>query len=300
MTRYGLKIRDVIRIASIILASLSASALHANAQQKPPIDVTGYKIDAAIDPATHMLTAVTTVTFKALQPAPVVQFGLHGALNVDKVTDENGNALNGQRGPNATVLVTPPAPLNVGTSYTWTFSYKGALEGQGGPVPGLKLASVGNPISYLLYAGAWFPMVGYQTDRFTADIRFHVPSGYEVVGSGPVPVEGAPNAHSISRSSRGKKSGRKQNNRTTVPAESTNLPTLAVPPDTTEYDFKWDRPGFPGTIVAGKFIETSPAPNIHIFTTAQYKPNAEDYGQSTLRILAYFSSTFGLPESYNI
>ena len=308
MTRNGSKTRHVIRITSIVLALFCATALSARAQEKPPIDVTGYKIDAAINPADHTLTAVTSVTFTALQPAPVVQFGLHGALNVEKVTDESGNLLNGQRGPNATILVTPSAPLTVGKSYTWTFSYKGALEGEGGPVPGLKLAYVGDPITYLLYAGDWFPMVGYQTDRFTADIRIHIPDGYKVVGSGPVPVAaastetpGTPTEHKKGKDQKVKR-GAKTKPATKASAEQATaaLPTLTVPPNTTEYDFKWDKPGFPGTIIAGKFIETSPAPNIHIYTTAQYKPNAEDYAASTLRIFTYFTSTFGLPETYNI
>jgi tetratricopeptide (TPR) repeat protein len=260
MTRLCPKTRRVICIASFVLAFVTVAALTAQAQEALSVDVTGYRIDATLNPADHTLKAVTSVTFKALQAAPVVQFELHGALKVDKVTDESGDSLNGQRGPNATILVTPSAPLTVGQSYTWTFTYGGALEGEGGPVPGLKLASIGDPISYLLYAGAWFPMVGYQTDRFTADIKVHVPDGYKVVGSGPV--------------------------------------TSAARPG--EYDFKWDKPGFPGTIIAGKFIETSPAPNIHVFTTAQYKQNAEDYAQSALRIFAYFTSTFGLPESYHI
>ncbi len=315
MTRTGSKTRQVIRLASIVLGLFSAAMLSAQVQEKPPIDVTGYKIDAAINPADHTLTAVTSVTFSALQPAPVVQFGLHGALNVEKVTDESGNLLNGQRGPNATVMVTPSAPLTVGKSYTWTFSYKGALDGEGGPVPGLKLAYVGDPITYLLYAGDWFPMVGYQTDRFTADIKIHIPDGYKVVGSGPVPVAEAPvNALASptpvkqqaghkkdERTSKRKSAGSKSAYSKSSASESlAALPTLTVPPNTTEYDFKWDKPGFPGTIIAGKFIETSPAPNIHIYTTAQYKANAEDYAQSTLRIFTYFTSTFGLPETYNI
>ncbi len=304
MTRIGSKTRHVIRIASIVLALFSAAALSAQAQEKTPIDVTGYKIDAAINPADHTLTAVTSVTFTALQPAPVVQFGLHGALNVENVTDESGNLLNGQRGPNATVMVTPSAPLTVGKSYTWTFSYKGALEGEGGPVPGLKLAYVGDPITYLLYAGDWFPMVGYQTDRFTADIKIHVPEGYKVVGSGPVPVADAskevPAPSTEHKKSKDRKDKHGSKGKSTTGETPATLPTLTVPPGTTEYDFKWNKPGFPGTIIAGKFIETSPAPNIHVYTTAQYKPNAEDYAESTLRIFTYFTSTFGLPETYNI
>jgi aminopeptidase N len=261
MTRTRLKTRRAARFASILLVLLAAAAPFARAQQKPALNITGYNIDATISPKDHMLTAVTGVTFTVLQPVPTVEFQLHGALKVDKVTDANGTTLNGERGPDATVLVTPASPLTVGQSYTWTFNYSGALEADaGGPVPGLKLAYIGDPITYLLYAGRWFPMTGYQTDRFTADIHVHVPAGYKVVGSGAVSASG----------------------------------------DATEYDFKWDKPGFPGTIIAGKFIETSPAPNIHVFTTAQYKTVAEDYAQSALRIFAYFTSTFGLPESTRI
>ncbi len=293
MTRIRSNIRHLVRISSIFVALIAAATFAAHAQEKSPINVMGYKIDAIINPADHTLTAVTSVTFKALEPAPVVQFGLHGALKVDKVTDESGNALNGQRGPNATILVTPSAPLTVGQSYTWTFNYDGDLEGEGGPVPGLKLAYVGDPISYLLYAGAWFPMVGYQTDRFTADIHVHVPAGYKVVGSGEVtPSAGTPLGAATpaeARAARAKKA-----------SEANSATQTSAPAGDVEYDFKWDKPGFPGTIIAGKFMETSPAPNIHLFTTEQYKANAEDYAQSALRIFAYYTSTFGLPESYHI
>jgi len=299
MTRLCQKTRHAV--ATTVLILIPFVALIAQAQNGQAINITGYKIDAALNPADHSLTAVTSVTFTALQAAPVVQFGLHGALNVDKVTDESGGTLNGQRGPNATILVTPSTPLTVGKSYTWTFSYKGALEGEGGPVPGLKLAYVGDPISYLLYAGAWFPMVGYQTDRFTADIKIHVPDGYKVVGSGSVSSgASALNALAALSSIRHKKNKHERKNESSDQETAAGLPTLAVPPGTREYDFKWDKPGFPGTIVMGRFIETSPAPNIHIFTTAQYKSNAEDYAQSTLRIFTYYASTFGLPETYNI
>jgi tetratricopeptide (TPR) repeat protein len=253
--------RQTVRIAFVLLALIAAAAPFAHAAEKAPINITGYSIDAAINPTDHTLTAVTSVTFTAQQAASEAEFQLHGALKVDKVTDANGTTLNGERGPDASVLVTPAAPLTVGQSYTWTFNYSGALESDaGGPVPGLKLAYVGDPITYLLYAGRWFPMVGYQTDRFTADIHVHVPAGYMVIGSG---------GHSAAEGA-------------------------------TEYSFKWDKPGFPGTIIAGKFSENSPAPNIHIFTTAAHNADAKDYGQSALRIFAFFTSTFGLPESNRI
>ncbi|HSY02582.1 MAG TPA: M1 family aminopeptidase, partial [Acidobacteriaceae bacterium] len=228
-----------------------------------PIQITAYNIDAELKPDTHMLTCVTRVTFMALDPVQTAVFDLHGALKVDKVTDSKNVSLSGERGAEATLRITPQTPLSKGQTYTWTFYYSGALESDaGGPVEGLKMAYVGDPASYLLYGGRWFPMVGYQTDRFTADIHVKVPTGYTVIGSGAQggakPAAGGEN----------------------------------------EYDFSWKKPGFPGTIIAGKFNPAvSPAANIHVYTTDAHKAAAQDYAQSALRIFAYYTSTFGLPES---
>jgi aminopeptidase N len=180
------------------------------------------------------------------------------------VTDTSGATLNGQRGPGATLVVTPSAPLAKGQAMTWTFHYSGKLETDaGGPVEGLKLAYVGDPISYLLYAGRWFPMTGYMTDRFTAEIHVKAPAGYRVIGSG-----------------------------------SSGKPATAAGGEE-EWNFKWDKPGFPGTIIVGKFDApvSGAAPNIHVYTTAAHKAAATDYAGTALREFAYFTSTFGFPES---
>ena len=104
------------------------------AEAKPPIEVTGYVIDAQVNPAAHTVTAQAKVTFTANQPSDVAVFELHGALRVTQVLDAGGASLNGERGANATVRVTPAQPLVAGQSYTWTFSYNGALTGaEGGP-----------------------------------------------------------------------------------------------------------------------------------------------------------------------
>ncbi|HTV82922.1 MAG TPA: M1 family aminopeptidase [Acidobacteriaceae bacterium] len=252
------------------LATLAAAALLAAlpcaAQAAPGVqtlNVTAYNIDAQIQPKDHTLTATAQVTFTSLNDQPAAVFDLHGALNVSQVTDASGAALNGVRGQDATLVVTPPTPLQKDQTYIWTFHYSGTLEnGNGGPVPGLQLASVEAPITYLLYAGEWFPITGYTTDRFTADIHVTAPSGYVVVGSG----------------------------RTGRPVSSLNGTT---------WDFKWDKPGFPGTIIAGQFTEVTPmdAPNIHIYCDAAHKAIANDYAQTALREFAYFTSTFGIPQS---
>jgi aminopeptidase N len=265
MTKMTLALRSALLHACVCMILIFGAATSLRAADRQPIDITGYKIDATLSPKDHMLTAVTHVTFTANEPVSTAVFDLHGALKVDKVTDEKNTPLNGERGAGASVRITPAQPLTQGQSYTWTFTYSGALPTDaGGPVEGLKLAYVGDPITYLLYAGRWFPMVGYQTDRFTAEIHVHVPAGYAVIGSG---VQGGAKPSS----------------------------------DGTEYDFNWTKPGFPGTIIAGKFNPAvSPAPNIHVYTTDVHKAAAQDYAQETLRILAYFTSTFGLPESSQI
>src|SRR5215467_1644013 len=168
------------------VALFFATAATLSAQQKPTINITGYTINAQLSPSDHKLSATAQVTFTALDNTDTAIFELHGALKVEKVTDTANKPLSGERGPNATVIVTPTTPLVKGQQYTYVFTYDGVLNGDAGsPVQDFTLAQVGDPITYLLYAGRWFPMVGYMTDRFTADIHVTLPKGYKVIGSGP-------------------------------------------------------------------------------------------------------------------
>jgi aminopeptidase N len=255
--------------AAMLAAALALPSLCAaqNVAPRPTLNITAYTIHVTIEPKDHTLDATTQVTFTSLDDLPSAVFDLHGALRVDKVTDAHGNQLNGTRGPDATLVVTPSTPLSKGQPQTWTFHYSGVLQnGDGGPVQGLKLAYVGDPITYLLYAARWFPMTGYMTDRFTAEIHVTAPADYRVVGSGsmgkPKPTGGGEE----------------------------------------EWDFNWTKPGFPGTIIAGKFDApvSGGAPNIHVYTTSAHKAVAADYAGTALREFAYFESTFGIPESTDL
>jgi aminopeptidase N len=233
--------------------------------QRPTIDITAYNIDAELDPDAHTLKATAKVTFAALQPIDTAVFQLHGALKVDKVTDAAGTVLSGERGTDSTIRLTLPNSLAKGASDTFTFEYGGVLSGaEDGPVEGLKLASIGNPISYLLYPARWFPMTGYLTDRFTAHIHITVPLGYRVVGSGAVtPI--------------GQSGG--------------------------TFEFQWTKPGFPGTIIAGKFNPALPAPSapyVHIWTTDARKTTAPDFADAAARQFNYFTGLFGPAESVKL
>ncbi len=242
--------------------------LHAQQPSKPTIQVTGYAIDAELEPADHTLRATTRVTFTALDNVDTAVFDLHSALKVSRITDAHGKTLSAERGANSTIRVTPGAPLAKGESATYTFVYDGTLSGtEDSPVEGLKLAVVTDPISYLLYAGRWFPTVGYLTDRFTADITVKIPAGYKVIGSGST---GA--AHSVSAGGH----------------------TLQ------QYDFRWDKPGFPGTIIAGKFgdpAQVAGTANIRVFTTEPHQSSAAPYAETASKEFSFFSDTFGGAES---
>ncbi len=355
------------------------------ADVKQPIDITAYVIDAQINPATHGLTAQAKVTFTANQPSDAAVFELHGALQVKQVLDGSGVALNGERGANATVRVTPAQPLVAGQSYTWTFQYGGMLTtADGGPVEGLKLASISDtpesPISYLLYSGRWFPLVGYTTDRFTAEMHVFVPAGYTVIGSGEThggdaktttvsteqahreaaaPAgqagssspqlqrrgEAAGQAPTTASEERAKHGVTVQNDDEGVDrppvsasaaksaAAATKTPAPATPaakaraarvaaakakaasgtqapssnamalPGGQEFDFSWTKPGFPGTLVVGKFlppVTEAGSPNIRVYTTDAHKASAAAYADTANREFAFFTSTFGPAESQRV
>lgn len=232
---------------------------------RPQLHVTGYVINSDLDPAVHRLTATAAVTFTALEDLTSPIFELNNGLQITKVTDASGKPLESERlTNNSTVRFTLATPIPKGTSTTYNFEYSGTLTGSDtSPVSGIKLASVEDPISILLYPGAWFPMNGLFTDRFTAEMHIRVPSDERVVGSG-------------------------------VAGQKT------LPGNRTQYDFKWTRPGFPGTIIAGKFLDPISAPgvnNIHVYVTEKRKPFAVDFAQTAAKEFEFMTSTFGQPES---
>ena len=243
--------------------------LHAYAAPvRPLIDITGYVINANLDPATGKLSATADVTFSALEDITTASFELNNGLNVTSLTDNAGTALNSERlASNFTVRVTLPTPLTKGSSNTYHFAYSGTLTGSDtSPVDGIKLAAIANPISMLLYPGRWFPMTGLFTDRFTAEMHIRVPAEYTAVGSGV--------------------SSKK-----------------ALPDGRNEFSFTWSKPGFPGTIVAGKFlppITASGISNIHVYVTDKRKEGAPDFAALAGREFEFMSSIFGQPESGRI
>ena len=257
---------------AVLLGTLVTTPLPAQQRiERPALDIKGYVIDAEIDTATHHLTAKTEVSFTAPETMELVPFGFHPALKVTKISDDSGKLLTGERSADGTIRVTPAAPFTKGQVNHWTFEYDGAITGsEDGPVEGLKLAAIQEPISYLLYPARWFPMNGYLTDRFTAEIHFRVPQGMRVFASGA-------------------KGGAKP-------------VTLANGKPGDQFDFKWDKPGFPGTVIAGRYVDpVSAGPgNVKVYLTVAHQQSASQLAQTASKEYDFFTDNFGVAESSHL
>jgi hypothetical protein len=263
--------RRLALVGLLTLSLLVSAPLRAQRTERPSLDIVAYMIDAEIDTTTHHLAAKTEVTFTAPETMELVAFGFHPALKVTKITDDKGKLLTGERSADGTIRVAPGAPFTKGQANHWTFEYDGTITGnEDGPVEGLKLAAIQEPITYLLYPARWFPMNGYLTDRFTAEIHFRVPQGMKVFASGA--VGGAKPA----KLSNGKEGD--------------------------QFDFKWDKPGFPGTVIAGRYVApVSAGPgNVKVYLTVAHQASGNQLAQTAAKEYDFFTDSFGSPESSHL
>jgi tetratricopeptide (TPR) repeat protein len=257
------------RFSAAVLAFVAIASAHAAIPVRPQIDVTGYVIHADLDPSTGKLSATAVVTFTAREDLNVAVFGLNNALQIVSIADGTNPSLAYERNvSDSTVRVTPAAILTKGSTATWTFTYAGAPTVDTSPVDGIKFVQVADPVSVLLYPGRWFPIAlpGLFTDRFTAEMHITVPKDETVVGSGGGTKK---DEHEIA-------GGRKQ------------------------FDFKWDKAGFPGTIVAGKFLPpiTAPGiPNVRVYVTEPNREKAHDLALNTVKAFEFMTDKFGGAES---
>jgi len=253
-----------------VLGLALAMTMSAAAQrtERAALNITGYVIDAEIDTQAHHIAAKAAVTFTAPENVEMVSFGFHPALKVNKITDDGGKLLTGERTADGTIRVAPSTPFSKGQSCHWTFEYEGVITGnEDGPVEGLKLAAIQEPITYLLYAARWFPTTGFMTDRFTAEMHIKVPQGMRVFASG-----------------------------STGPSKPVTL-TGGKPGD--EYDFKWAKPGFPGTVIAGRYVNPAVAGpgNVKVYLTVAHQASGNELAQIATKQYDFFTDSFGALES---
>lgn len=247
------------------------------AAEKPRLRVDDYQIEAELTPHLHQISAHAKVKFTALQDLNTAVFELHNGLRVTRVLDAGNKPLSAERvTQDSTIRVPLPTGLAKDASTTLTFEYEGQLEtADDSPVPGLKLAYVGDDTSYLLYSGRWFPVSGYGLNRFTSTISVNVPSHMLVIGSGKSTVSDSP-------------ASKKPN--------SNGLPTKT-------FTFASPRPSFPGTIIAGVFQEyksDEAGMDLHVFFKPSHQALAPTYTTTAVQEFTYFITLYGLPISQRL
>jgi len=263
--------------SSLTLCLLLLVAVPAWAAEKARIRVDDYQIEAELQPHLHQINARAKVRFTALQELSVAVFELHNDLRVTKVLDEKGQPLSAERvTQDSTVRVPLPAGLAKDASTTLTFEYEGQIENaDNSPVPGLKLAYIGDDTSYLLYAGRWFPVSGFGLNRFTSTISITLPAHMIVVGSGKMTV--------------------------TEPAAPKKATGSVLPTKT--YTFTSTKPSFPGTIIAGVFQDyksDEAGMDLHVYFKPTHQNAAPTYTTTAVQEFTYFITLYGLPPSQRL
>src|SRR5580693_4370177 len=261
----------------LALLLLAFGATLSQAADKARLRVDDYQIEVELTPHLHQISAQAKVKFTALQDLSVAVFELHNDLRVTRVLDEHDQPLSAERvTQDSTIRVPLPAGLSKGASTTLTFEYEGELEGaDDSPVPGLKLAYIGDDTSYLLYSGRWFPVSGYGLNRFTSNISITVPAHMLVIGSGKTTVTDNP------------------------PSKKPN--TNGLP--TRTFTFVNAKPSFPGTIVAGIFEEyksDEAGMDLHVFFKPTHKALAPEYTTTAVQEFTYFITLYGTPLSQKL
>ena len=260
--------RPALAASLSLLVAVLACLPAWSADQKSRLRVDDYQIEADLNPHSHKISAKAKVKFTALDDLSVATFELNNALRLTKVTDANNKPLSAERvTQDSSVRIPLTAGLTKNASTTLSFEYEGVLDSADeSPVQGLKLASINDDTSYLLYASRWFPVNGYGLNRFTSTISVTIPPHMVAIGSGKM---------TVSESAGSKKAG-------------------ALPGKT--YTFVSDHASFPGTIIAGVFQETKSddaGVDLHVFFKPLHQKLAPEYTNAALKEFTYYITAFG-------
>ncbi|HXF26547.1 MAG TPA: M1 family aminopeptidase, partial [Bryobacteraceae bacterium] len=264
--------RTLLFFAIATLASLLIAALPSYGQDRVErnanVNVDHYAIQAEINPHTQTITAAAQVHFTTLdRDTSTLSFELNNALTVSKVTDDSGQELSANRSQqDFSDRVTFAQPLPKGKTDTLSFTYGGQFTGnEDSPVFGIRFAAIHDDHSFLLYPARWFPVYGYTTDRFSADLRITVPNGYTVIAAGD-----------------GKSD--------------------KVSADKTVYTFHYAKSSFPGSIaiVQGDPQQISADGVTTTFYLREKRNVANAYGSEIGKITTYLTSVYGLPPQANL
>lgn len=247
----------------VLAVSVRAQDKHAQ------IQVQKYSIDAEINPRTQSITATAKIDFTSLETTSEASFELNNALAVSKAVDAQGHPLEATRDAQG-LLVKVELPNAIQKSQTGEVSltYAGKLTGNEdtSPVSGIKFAALHPDFGYLLYPARWFPVSGYTTNRFAADMHITTPADYRVIASGDLKTDRASDGGTI-------------------------------------YSFHYENASFPGSIaiVKGDPVRvSSQGITSQIFFRDQQAAAAQSYGDETGKIMTFLTSEYGLAPQANL
>ncbi|MGA3087068.1 MAG: M1 family aminopeptidase [Terriglobales bacterium] len=268
--RRPLGLTVVIALALMLALLANRSALGA---EKTRLRADDYKIDVELLPQSHKLTAHAVVKVTALDNLNVAIFQLNNGLRITKLTDADNMPLTPERNTlDSTVRFALNSSVAKNASTTFSFDYEGTLDSaDDSPVEGVKLASVGPDTSYLLYSGLWFPVAGYGINRFTSTINVTVPAHMVVIGSGKESAAAPAGAAS------GKKAA----------------PAIA---NSKTFSFTWDKPSFPGSIIAGVFQEyksDDAGLDLHVYFKPDKQSLGAEYAETAVKEFTFFVTQYG-------
>jgi tetratricopeptide (TPR) repeat protein len=247
----------------------AVTAVSAQQQPRAPrIDVEHYTIDAEVNPRTQTIDAKVKVQFVPQTDTSSASFELNNALNVSKVEDGSGRQIAATRShQDFTVDLNFSQALVKAQQAVVVFHYDGRLTGsEDSPVFGIKFAALHPEFGYLTYPARWFPVAGYSTDRFTADLHITVPNGFKVIAPGLARQE-------------------------------------PLGGDKVLYTFSYDHSSFPGSmaIVQGDPTRVSAEGVVNDFYfRGDQKQMANAYGQEAAKVMTYLTSIYGLPPQANM
>ncbi len=256
-----------MRSTKRLVLFFAVAALAWTQEKHASIQVQKYTIEANINPRTQSIVATAKIAFTALESTNDVAFELNNALNVSKAIDDHGNPLSTSRNTqDFTVHVALPGSLQKSQSCQIALTYDGKFTGnEDSPVYGIRFAALHPDYGYLLYPARWFPVSGYTTNRFAADLRITTPAGYRVIGSGDLKTDSASNGGTI-------------------------------------FSYHYDKSSFPGSIaiVQGDPVRVSSQGISSDIFFRDKAADAQQYGEETGRIMTYFTSEYGLAPQANL
>ncbi|HEY7305869.1 MAG TPA: M1 family aminopeptidase [Bryobacteraceae bacterium] len=236
--------------------------------RRPHLQVQKYTIEAVINPRTQSITATAKIDFTSLDTVSEASFELNNALAVSKAVDAQGHTLQASRdSQDLNVKVELPAPIQKDQPGEICLTYGGKLTGNDdSPVSGIRFAALHPDFGYLLYPARWFPVSGYTTNRFAADMRITTPADYRVIGSGDLKTDRASDGGTI-------------------------------------YSFHYENASFPGSIAIVKgdpLRVSSQGITTQIYFRDQQAAAAQSYGDETGKTMTFLTSEYGLAPQVNL